>query len=93
MNDDRAPVDMVTVPFETVVDVFLDGVGTGAASALAKIRPDALHAMVDEASQALVDRIKVDPLAVEQLREHVRKRLRGEADNRTTEIRVWGDSL
>ena len=81
---------MVTVPFETIVDVFLDGVGTGAASALAKVRPDALHAIVDQASQALVDRIKVDPIAVEQLREHVRKRLRGEVDNETTEVRVWG---
>lgn len=92
-NADRAPADMVTAPFETIVAVFLDGIGTGAASALGKVKPDAPGALIDQAAQALVDRIKVDPLTVEQLREHVRKRLRGEVDNSTTEIRVWGDSL
>ncbi|QIS00974.1 hypothetical protein F5X71_00300 [Nocardia brasiliensis] len=89
---DRAPADFVTVPFETVLAVFLDGFGTGAASALGKIKPDAAGALIDQAAGALVDRVKVDPLAVEQLREHVRKRLHGEVDNRTTEVRVWGDA-
>lgn len=88
---DRAPVDLVTVPFETVLAVFLDGFGTGAASALGKVKPEAPGELVDQAAQALVDRVKVDPLAVEQLREHVRRRLRGDVDNRTTEVPVWGD--
>lgn len=86
---DRAPVDMVTVPFEAVLRVYLDGFGTGAASALAKVRPDAPHAIVDDAAQALVNVLGNDPLAVEQLRDHVRRRLRGEADNGITEVPVW----
>lgn len=91
MSDDRALDEMVTVPFETVLQVYLDGFGTGAASALGKVKPDASGALIDQAAGALVDRIKVDPLAVEELREVIRRRLRGDTDNRTTEIRVWGD--
>lgn len=86
---DQAPADTVTVPFEVIVRVYLDGFGTGAASALAKVRPDAPHAIVDDAAQRLVDMLGNDPLAVEQLRDHIRRRLRGEADNRITEVPVW----
>ena len=88
---DAAPADLVAVPFETVLNVYLDGFGTGAASALAKVKPDAPGALIDQAAAALVDRVKVDPITVEQLREFVRGRLRGEVHNRTVEVRVWGE--
>ncbi|MGW6699620.1 hypothetical protein [Nocardia sp. NPDC055049] len=86
---DRAPVDLITVPFETVLLVYLDGFGTGAATALAKIKPEASHLIIDDAAQALVNMLQIDPAAVEQLRDHIRGRLRGEADNRITEVPVW----
>ncbi|WP_054812090.1 hypothetical protein [Nocardia arizonensis] len=88
-DPDRAPVDMVTTPFEVILRVYLDGFGTGAATALAKVKPDAPHRILDDAAQALVDVVGNDPLAVEQLRDHVRKRLRGETDNSITEVPVW----
>lgn len=88
-SPDRPPAETVTAEFETVLAVFFDGFGTGAASALGKIKPDAPGAMIDQAAQALLERVKVDPLAVEQLRDLVRNRLRGNTHNHTTEVRVW----
>lgn len=88
-SPDRPPAETVTAEFETVLAVFFDGFGTGAASALGKVKPDAPGAMIDQAAHALLDRVKVDPLAVEQLRDLVRNRLRGNTHNHTTEVRVW----
>lgn len=88
-SPDRPPAETVTTAFETVLAVFFDGFGTGAASALGKVKPDAPGAMIDQAAQALLERVKVDPLAVEELRELVRNRLRGDTHNGTIEVRVW----
>lgn len=88
-SPDRSPAETVTAEFETILNVFLDGFGTGAASALGKVKPDAPGAMIDQAAAALLDRVKVDPIAVEELRAHVRGRLAGAVHNRTTEVRVW----
>jgi len=89
VDPDRAAADTVTAPFEVILRVYLDGFGTGAATALAKVKPSAPHAIVDDAAQALVNVLQNDPLAVEQLRDHVRRRLRGETDNDITEVPVW----
>ncbi|MBW0270766.1 hypothetical protein ATM97_07030 [Nocardia sp. MH4] len=88
-SPDRPPAEIVTAEFETILNVFLDGFGTGAASALGKVKPDAPGELIDQASRALLERVKVDPIAVEGLRDHVRRRLAGDVDNRTTEIPVW----
>lgn len=87
---DRAPAELVTVPFETVLAVFLDGFGTGWASALGGFRPDLDGRLVDDAAQAIINQAKDDPLAVEEMREHIRRRLRGDIDTNTTEVPVWG---
>ncbi|MFD3431139.1 hypothetical protein [Nocardia fluminea] len=88
-NDDRAADDLVTVPFEVILCVYLDGFGTGAASALAKVKPEQSYAVIDEAAQALVNMLGIDPLALEQLRDHVRGRLRGDVNDDITAVPVW----
>ncbi|MFD3748355.1 hypothetical protein [Nocardia sp. NPDC058633] len=88
-SPDRPQIERVATDFETVLRVYMDGFGTGAASALAKIKPGAPGHVVDEAAQALVEAVGVDPIAVEQLRDMVRNRLRGDVTNETTEVSVW----
>lgn len=90
-SPDRPQSERVTTDFETVLRVYIDGFGSGAASALAKLTPQAPGHVIDEAAQALVERTGTDPIAVESLREMVRNRLQGKVTNETTEVRVWGD--
>ena len=88
-SPDRPQIERVTTDLETVLRVYIDGFGTGAASALAKIKPEAPGHIIDEAAQALVEMAGTDPAVVEQLRGMVRNRLRGEVTNETTTFPVW----
>ncbi|MGW5377460.1 hypothetical protein ACWESM_18640 [Nocardia sp. NPDC003999] len=85
---DRA-AEAFTVPFESVVTVYLDGFGTGIASTLQQLRPDAPRQAVDEATQAVMRDVIGDPAAVEQIRDLIRRRLAGDTDDEITTIIPW----
>jgi len=87
---DRAPVEMVAAPFEMIMRVYLDGVGTGAATALNSVKPGTPDSILQGATQHIVRAAMADPIAMEQLAGMVRRRLHDDIDPEFTNIAVWG---
>ncbi|MBF6135857.1 hypothetical protein IU501_22970 [Nocardia otitidiscaviarum] len=89
MTADEPLVDRVEVDIETLLLVFLDGMRTGGATILGHFAP-AHGNDADLAAAAILAPVTDDPIAVEALRDHIRRRLSGDLTTDTTEIRVYG---
>lgn len=89
MNADQPEAERIDTDLETLLMVFLDGVRTGGATVLAHFAPH-LASDADLAAAAILAPIADDPLALESLRDLIRRRLRGDTTPATTEVRIFG---
>lgn len=69
---------MRSIGIEQLVNVYLDGMCSGVASALASVAPKAPLHDRDHFAQELVATVRRSPLALEGVRQEIRERLRGE---------------
>ncbi|WP_433592297.1 hypothetical protein [Nocardia sp. CA-145437] len=90
MSGDGPAAERYEVDLETLLLVFLDGMHTGAATVIARFARTMSGDEADLAAAAILAPINDDPLALEELRAHVLRRLTGDIPPDTTEVRVYG---
>lgn len=90
MNADQPAADQHHVDIETLLLVYLDGMQTGAASLIGHYAKDMTGDEADLAAAAFLSPLAADPIALESLREQIRRRLRGDITPIATEVHVYG---
>ena len=75
------------------LEVYLDGMASGIMTALVNLHPDMSHADRAATMRAAMASLTGDPIAMEQLAQHIRGRLTGNTHDDITVIRTYTNQV
>ncbi|MEU0871630.1 hypothetical protein [Nocardia brasiliensis] len=90
MSADEPAVERIEVEFEVLLDLYLDGMLSGTLSTLGHLHPEIPGAVIDRLGRRILSGIPGDPLALEEIRQVIRRRLQGRINGETTTVRIFG---